>query len=106
MARDDVDAVIAPALAVLVAQIESGGRPARITPDARLERLDRAQRVILETWAEEMDAWAVETPGVASLIVAVLGGQAITVRDRETLEELAVSQGRRGRALRRALGVP
>ena len=112
--RGDIDAVIAPALVALFAQIEAGGRPARTAPPVTsIDRLDRLQRRILEIWAREMRQASVFTEmagavragqNTADALVRASEGRVLT-DDLDTLEALAIGEGPRGRALRRALEV-
>jgi hypothetical protein len=112
--RGDIDVIIAPALVALFEQIEVGGQPALVTgANVPLDRLDRLQRRILEIWA---DALRRPLPGVtegaaragqqmADELVRASEGRALTDDDRDSLEALALGEGPRARALRRALEV-
>lgn len=110
--RGDIDAVIAPALVALFAQIEAGGRSARTVP--LVDRLDRLQRRILEIWASEMRQASVlsEMPEavragerIANELVQASEGRELTADTLDTLKAMAIEEGPRGRALRRALEV-
>ena len=101
--RGDIDAVIAPALVALFAQIEAGGRAGDQhgpPPVACIDRLDRLQRRILEIWA---DGYRPHDPGLANMLIAASEGRELTADDLDILEAMAVGEGPRGCALRRAL---
>lgn len=93
------DAVIAPALVALFAQIEVGGEPA-VRNGARppSDRLDRLQRRILEIWASEF-------PSMANEFSAASEGRALAADTLDLLEAFAIGSGPRGTALRQALKV-